>query len=319
MWKLIYDLGVEFIPIHILQVWGGVGAVWGFAEVVGLRTPETIDVWRPIALSFGILFLCRFIWQVIDYPNRSSTEHHHDHHKVRTLASYTRLEKFYQLTSEFIPKYILEVWGGVGAVWGFAEVVGLRIPETVYIWRPISLTFGVMFFVRYLYQLIQAVKAYRRIPRNKSQNNNNDDDDINKNETEIRTSTRGQILFNLTIEFAPKLILEVWGSTGAVWGFSEVVGLRRPETIYLWRPFSLTVGIVFLLRYIWQLKEAIKKAHDGIPKQIIVIVVPTTVPCETKKVVDSLASDDLELGIAYTFSENISSSSSDTESEVGTS
>jgi hypothetical protein len=54
-------------------------------------------------------------------------------------------------------------------------------------------------------------------------------------------------------EFSCKLILEVWGSGGAIWGFSEAIGLRTPLTIYLWRPTAILVSMVFFIRWLLQL------------------------------------------------------------------
>jgi hypothetical protein len=52
----------------------------------------------------------------------------------------------------FGAKLVLEVFGGAGAIWGFSEAVGLRVPATIWFWRPCALTFGAIFFVRWLYQ-----------------------------------------------------------------------------------------------------------------------------------------------------------------------
>jgi hypothetical protein len=59
-------------------------------------------------------------------------------------------------------------------------------------------------------------------------------------------------------EFLPKLILEVMGSAGAVWGFSEVVGLRTAATAWLWRPAATFTGMVFFLNWVAQVQESIK-------------------------------------------------------------
>jgi hypothetical protein len=59
-------------------------------------------------------------------------------------------------------------------------------------------------------------------------------------------------------EFLPKLIMEVMGSAGAVWGFSEVVGLRTAATAWLWRPAAIFTGIVFFLNWVAQVQESIK-------------------------------------------------------------
>ena len=52
----------------------------------------------------------------------------------------------------FGTKLVLEVFGGAGARWGFSEAVGLRVPATIWFWRPCALTFGAIFFVRWLCQ-----------------------------------------------------------------------------------------------------------------------------------------------------------------------
>lgn len=55
-----------------------------------------------------------------------------------------------------------------------------------------------------------------------------------------------------------KFILDVIGSAGAVWGFSEVVGLRTEGTVWFWRPVALLVGVVFLIRWMNQVQGSIK-------------------------------------------------------------
>jgi hypothetical protein len=56
--------------------------------------------------------------------------------------------------------------------------------------------------------------------------------------------------------FLPKLVLEVMGSAGAVWGFSEVVGLRTKSTVWFWRPAALFTGLVFFRNWVAQVQEA---------------------------------------------------------------
>mmetsp|Transcript_128210 Transcript_128210/g.191069 ORF Transcript_128210/g.191069 Transcript_128210/m.191069 type:complete len:102 (-) Transcript_128210:862-1167(-) len=58
--------------------------------------------------------------------------------------------------------------------------------------------------------------------------------------------------------YAVKLVLEVFGSTGAVWGFSEVVGLRTSETAGLWRTIAMSVGYVFFVRFLLQIKDSVQ-------------------------------------------------------------
>ncbi|KAL7475423.1 hypothetical protein ACHAW6_001333 [Cyclotella cf. meneghiniana] len=54
--------------------------------------------------------------------------------------------------------------------------------------------------------------------------------------------------------FSVKLILEVCGGAGAVWGFSEAIGLRHDGTVWFWRPCALAVGAMFWARWLCQIR-----------------------------------------------------------------
>ena len=62
-------------------------------------------------------------------------------------------KKWQRLIQIFSGKLILEVFGGCGAIWGFSEALGLRNDNTVWFWRPCSLGFGVIFFLRWFIQI----------------------------------------------------------------------------------------------------------------------------------------------------------------------
>ena len=55
--------------------------------------------------------------------------------------------------------------------------------------------------------------------------------------------------------FSAKLVLEVFGGAGAIWGFSEAVGLRNKNTEWFWRPCALVFGVVFFIRWILQIRD----------------------------------------------------------------
>lgn len=61
--------------------------------------------------------------------------------------------------------------------------------------------------------------------------------------------------------FGPKLVLEVMGGAGAVWGFSEALGLRTSQTVWFWRPITLLAGAYFFNRWYGQLQE-FRKLYD---------------------------------------------------------
>ncbi|CAJ1942180.1 unnamed protein product [Cylindrotheca closterium] len=55
--------------------------------------------------------------------------------------------------------------------------------------------------------------------------------------------------------FTPKLVLEVMGGAGAVWGFTEAIGLRTSATVWFWRPVTFIAGGLFFIRWYQQLQE----------------------------------------------------------------
>ena len=75
--------------------------------------------------------------------------------------------------------------------------------------------------------------------------------------------------FGLLQEFVAKLVLEVFGGGGAMWGFSEVCGLRtkRPESIHFWRSVSITVAALFCLRWLQQIRLAVSLLVQNEQKQ----------------------------------------------------
>ncbi|KAL7532542.1 hypothetical protein ACHAXR_004693 [Thalassiosira sp. AJA248-18] len=67
--------------------------------------------------------------------------------------------------------------------------------------------------------------------------------------------TNSDKLLRLCQIFSAKLVLEVFGGAGAIWGFSEAVGLRVSSTIWFWRPCALTVGAIFFGRWLLQIQD----------------------------------------------------------------
>jgi hypothetical protein len=64
---------------------------------------------------------------------------------------------------------------------------------------------------------------------------------------------------DIFLTFLVKLVLEVFGGGGAIWGFSEACGLRNANTIWFWRPVALTVAFLFSIRWILQIQQAIEE------------------------------------------------------------
>jgi hypothetical protein len=69
--------------------------------------------------------------------------------------------------------------------------------------------------------------------------------------------------------FSAKLVLEVFGAGGAIWGFSEAVTLRTPHTVWFWRPCAAIVGTIFFVRWILQIQDYM--SENGMEKFEMII------------------------------------------------
>lgn len=86
---------------------------------------------------------------------------------------------------------------------------------------------------------------------------------------------KNYIQFNLSLFYTGfvKLILEVFGASGAVWGFAEVLTLRDEDTVEFWRWVCLIVALLFFIRYlvvmyifaIDTIKKIDKREREGLP------------------------------------------------------
>jgi hypothetical protein len=72
-----------------------------------------------------------------------------------------------------------------------------------------------------------------------------------------RQSSSRYTSWQLLRTFSAKFVLEIMGGGGAVWGFSEACGLRTQDNVWLWRPLALMTALVFALRWLWQLQDAV--------------------------------------------------------------
>ena len=69
-------------------------------------------------------------------------------------------------------------------------------------------------------------------------------------------------ILNLCYLSLVKLVLEVFGASGAVWGFAEVLTMRNSETIEFWRWVCVAVAIVFFIRYCVVMFLLIKNSNN---------------------------------------------------------
>mmetsp|Transcript_37411 Transcript_37411/g.58038 ORF Transcript_37411/g.58038 Transcript_37411/m.58038 type:complete len:306 (-) Transcript_37411:336-1253(-) len=220
----------------LLEVCGAAGAVWGFAEVVRWRTPRnTAEIWRPIALATFCFYLLRFLNHSKHY-----LEHERDYPPIK--LQHRRLHKlpFVQI---FSTKLLLEVCGASGAIWGSSEAFTWRDETNVEKWRLVAIVVGSLFFMRWIciilsYCLCTVVTWF-----------------------ETKASITTTIVRWVEITFV-KFVLEVLGAAGAVWGFSEIVKLRTPATVHVWRPIAVAVGLVFAGRWLWQIRASVREERQ---------------------------------------------------------
>jgi len=221
--------GVRMMAIFLakinLEVFGAGGAIWGFSESLTLRNPETQEFWRRWAICVAIIFFCRYLLQLRDYLNEMRGY-------PSSIAGADPWVRFYQI---FGAKLVLEVFGGAGAIWGFSEVMTYRNADTQTFWRYIALIHGAIFYVRMLLQMkdyvIEVVHPGKKL------------------EMTVQHWVR------LLQIFSAKMVLEVFGGAGAIWGFSEALSLRKPETQEFWRLQALVVGFIFSIRFALQIKD----------------------------------------------------------------
>ena len=221
----------------LLEVCGAAGAVWGSTEVYLLRNEQTIEFWRWICYIVFVAFLIRWYWHGKHFLEQERysfppiKRHHRRLHRGTFIGIHT-------------VTFILQVLGGCGAFWGSSEVVRLRNSETVERWRIVAAGAGVLFFGRWMYQIFDYCLCINITTINNNNNNNSDNSNPDDAIAAIRAS-RFAIYYQWFEELVIKLILEVFGAAGAVWGISEIFGFRTNETLDTWRPFAMVVGMIF--------------------------------------------------------------------------
>lgn len=242
-----------FAAKFVLEVMGGGGASWGFSEVCKFRTPVTQERWRLVARIGGGVFLGRFLLQARDFVKEMRGEPNTMHDETK---SWTRLFHV------FPPRFLLEVCGGGGAVWGFSQVTTARNSDNESFWRIVALFVASVLFVRFTFQIYVYVSAIKK-----------------------KYTLLGILYFEYDrrrrfafVEvFASRLILQVFGAGGAIWGFTQVLTLNRDSNQETFRVFALIVTCLFFVRWGLQMKDFVSKRKyeenlfyldDELPPQI---------------------------------------------------
>ena len=165
----------------------------------------------------------------------------------------------------FLAKLILEVLGGAGAVWGFSEAIGWRTEATVAFWRPVCEMFGLLFALRWMWQIRQHYNHHHHHHNHPPTSPTATTTNSTPEPLKQASSSKEKNVRHFLCTFSVKLILEVMGATGAVWGFAETLHLRTRETQELWRLYALCTGSVFLVRYGCHAKEYLHEMTYGPP------------------------------------------------------
>ncbi|KAL7527773.1 hypothetical protein ACHAXR_004365 [Thalassiosira sp. AJA248-18] len=222
----------------LLEVIGAAGAIWGSSEILHLRdTPEGTEIIRMAAMSVGGIFLIRYWWHCKHW-----WQHERDYMPTKTIYRRRHRLAFFQIHAS---KFILQVLGGAGAIWGCAEAATLRNSTNTMEWRIAATAVGTMFLIRWAFQILAYCLFLAALWSN--------------------PSSIHMKLLRWFEALVVKLILEVFGAVGAVWGFSEIVTLRNPETNRIWRPIALAIGVIFFGRWILHLINFTKSERESVP------------------------------------------------------
>lgn len=232
VWGLFQVISVKFL----LEVAGAAGAIWGTSEVVLLRHPSTNELWRRIAMLVGLVFSVRFWWHAKHFYR-----HEHDFPPIKEHHRRIHRLPFVQI---FSSKFILEVMGGTGAIWGCSDACSLRNATNETSWRIAAVVVGTMFGIRFILQILSYCLYFASLWTNPS--------------SILMTTVRWYEILIV------KLILEVFGAAGATWGFSEVVFLRTPQNLAFWRPLAISMGVVFLVRWLRQVYSFIQDERQSV-------------------------------------------------------
>lgn len=231
---------LKALSAFVLEVLGGAGAVWGSSELFCVRAGPNNDSWRVICDIVGGLCLVRwFLLYVLQW-------------KVSVEAQ----------PFDVLAKFLLQVLGGAGAVWGFTEILGVRTnyppdchdpfkyngigsawgpgyatcQNTYKQWRFITMFFFYWFFL--WWQDIHLL-FLRALP------------------------FKGREIVKRFCVIFSTFILQVIGAAGAVWGVAEVFGSQGhslrlgwgqthfgQETYDYWRYWAAVTFLLFLVRWV---------------------------------------------------------------------
>jgi len=210
------------------------------STVIRLRDTTTIptkpyttnDIFRFISLFIFFIFTIRFYWKI-----KYFLQHNHDYLPIKSRHRRTHRLAFVQT---FGARFVLHVLGGCGAIWGCSEAVGLRHEKNSEQWRVCAALVGIVLFIRWLMQ----VSSYCL----------------------MMSGDGGDSCFTKMNDWMEilvvKVIVEVFGAAGAIWGFSQIVLLRTDKTTEFWQKAAVTTLVGFTIRWLIIVTQFIKTGGE---------------------------------------------------------
>eukprot|EP00956_Cyclotella_meneghiniana_P042769 scaffold249313_cov74-Cyclotella_meneghiniana.AAC.6 len=165
----------DVVRIISLLVLGGCGAIWGCSEAVGLRNDKSNEQWRIAAAISGLLFLVRWLKQILSYCSLTASP------IQDSFASHILFDWF----EIFVIKVILEVFGAVGAIWGFSQLVFLRTEESIEFWRVVAISTMIGFAARWFIIMMQFTRSENIGEIEKLEKQDSDINDLALTETDM--------------------------------------------------------------------------------------------------------------------------------------
>jgi len=256
---------VLFAVRFVLEVLGSGGAVWGCTEAIGIRTTDNHEWWRYCAQAATIVFFVRWMHQMLlllFLQTTTTTTTIIDDGNDDTICIIQKKRKdnstddddssYSVLVIRAFTTFLLEVMGATGAIWGFSIVVNLHtVGVNDNFWRPMALMVGFIFLLQWINQQYnQLLFSYQNYYHQRIEHV--------VQIMEIEQEKQEEFIF--VTRWTRKFILQVLGAGGAIWGFSDALGLHNNDDSskqLMWRQRALVMSGIFFLRFVVQLKDAI--------------------------------------------------------------
>jgi len=249
-WRL---LGFATVRL-VLQVCGAAGAVWGSSQVYGLRqegndgssNDDEWSFWRTVCLYLVTpVFALRWFWHCKHYLEQDKLDYPtvKRHHRRLHRGSFCQV---------YSARWILQVGGAAGAVWGGTEAFGWRTEQNSNEFQVAAAVVGLLFAVRWGAQVMEYCLCCGTTGSTGSSDGQQQQQHV------------GWIILARWIDaIVTPLLLDVLGGAGAVWGFSEIVGWRNRATQSQWSWVARGAAGALGYRWMQQVYDFVQHERRG--------------------------------------------------------